>query len=52
VISGRFAKAAISLSLEVYTNERLASTYPTREDSTGVMIDAIDGAARLLDLRI
>jgi beta-fructofuranosidase len=41
--------------LEVYANERLAITervYPTRVDSTGVMIDAIDGAARLLDLRI
>jgi beta-fructofuranosidase len=41
--------------VEVYANERLAITervYPTREDSTGIMIDATGGAARLLELRI
>ena len=41
--------------VEVYANERLTITervYPTREDSTGIMIDATGGAARLLELRI
>jgi Glycosyl hydrolases family 32 C terminal len=41
--------------VEVYANERLTTTeraHPTRQDSTGIVIDATGGAARLLELRI
>jgi hypothetical protein len=41
--------------VEVYANERLTTTeraHPTRQDSTGIVIDATGGAAQLLQLRI